>query len=72
MKDESKKTVQSALFHRVQGSIFADGKYTYRVFSVYERDLESGEILDINRLRKRLLDKIIKMNNDRINRYPEI
>jgi hypothetical protein len=72
MSDESKNPVQSALFHRVQNSIFVDGKYTYRVFSVYERDIEPGAIFDEKRLKRRLLSKIMKMNNDRIRHYSKI
>jgi len=72
MSDESKTTVQSALFHRVQNSIFVEGKYTYKVFLVYERDLEPGAILDEKRLKRRLSSKIMEMNNNRVSHYSKV
>lgn len=72
MSDKSNETVQRSLFHRIQGSIFVNGKYTYRVSTLYDNIVEPGLIFDEDRLKKRLLNRIVRMNNDRVHKYPKV
>lgn len=72
MKNESSSPVHYALFHRTQYSIFVDNRYSYEVYPIYGRKIDSGLILDEKKLKRRLLNKIIRLNNDRMNHYSKI
>lgn len=71
MSDEIDRNVQSAMFHLVKGSIFVKEGYSYRVSNVYQNNNEA-HISDRNRLEKRIKNKIMKMNNDRLDSYPRV
>ena len=69
MNDKIEDNAYSALFRRVEGSIFSDGYFTYRQSRIYLQELEEDDVLDLERLKKRLLKTIIQMNNDRVEHY---
>lgn len=74
---EEEIEIHSALFRRVRHSIFSDGKFTYQIYYVgngreqvsSSKDVDCIQIQDEKRLKKRLLKKIIQMNNSRIEKY---
>lgn len=68
-EDRIEDSAYSALFRRVQGSVFSNGDYTYAQKTIYYEDIEEGDVLDEKRLKIRLKDKIIRLNNARIEKY---
>lgn len=70
MSDDFKRGLQQAIFHGVKNSIHTEGNFTYKIYNVFQNELEDEVIYDKGRLKKRLLKEIIKKNNARADRYP--
>ena len=69
MANPIKDNTRSALFRRVEGTVFSDGDYTYRNYYLDRDDLEDGDVLDVDRLKNRLFNRIINLNSERIKHY---
>lgn len=71
MNEKFRRGLHQGVFNCVKNCIHTEGKYTYKIYSVKQNELQKGDIFDEKRLKKRLLKEIVKRNNLRAAKYPK-